>query len=85
MIKIISLTNKDFKLLYPLSDKDGIIAEQKALGYRLVEVQKHIDGNHIIFIEEGKEYIPNYPSVIRNYAQEIDELKARITNLETAT
>lgn len=58
--------------------KKTIIAEQKALGFRLIEEQRHIDGNHLIFTDEP--YIEPEPP--RDPLAEIDELKARVEKLE---
>ena len=58
-------------------ERKRIINEQIALGYRLKEEQRYIDGNHLIFTDEPE------PGPPRDLATEIDDLKARVETLET--
>jgi ubiquinone biosynthesis protein UbiJ len=53
---------------YTDETREAIIAEQKALGFILVEDQRHLDGNHLIFE--------------RDLASEVDEIKANIDDLK---
>jgi hypothetical protein len=69
VIKTISFTDET---------KEAIIAEQKALGFRLYEEQLHTDGNWLLFTDEP--YIETEPP--RDLAAEIDALKARVGKLE---
>lgn len=59
---------------YTDETREAIIAEQLALGFILIEDQRHLDGNHLVF--EGK------PEPVRDSAAEIDGLKARVGKLE---
>jgi len=63
----------------PFNDENRaeIIAKQAALGYRLVEEQRHLDGNWLIFTNE-----PEPPELPRDLPGEIDNLKARVEKLE---
>ncbi|MBA7529118.1 hypothetical protein ES705_21310 [subsurface metagenome] len=58
---------------YTDETREAIIAEQEALGFILVEDQRHFDGKHLVF-EDSK------PP--RDLAAEVDELKARVEKLE---
>ena len=60
-------------LIYTDETKESLIAEQKALGFELVEDQCHFDGKFLVF-SDGK------PP--RDLEAEIDALKARIEKLE---
>lgn len=53
-------------------EREAILAEMAALGYTLVEIQVHFDGNHLIF-ETGEPPHSTYISVI----EAIDVAKAR--------
>ena len=66
------------KLAYTEENRTSIIAKQEALGFRLFEEQIHFDGNWLLFTD--KPY--GEPLPVRNLALEIDDLKARIENLE---
>ena len=59
---------------YTDQTRDGIIAEQGVLGFRLVEEQRHFDGNHLVFVNDEPEPIPEP----RDLAAEIDEIKAEL-------
>lgn len=58
---------------YTDETREAIIAEQEALGFTLIEDQRHFDGNHLVF-EDSK------PP--RDLAAEVDDLKARVEKLE---
>ena len=58
---------------YTDETKKSIIAEQKALGFSLVEDQRHFDGNHLVF-DDGKP--------VRDLATRVSELEAKIAMLE---
>lgn len=58
---------------YTDDTKETIIAEQEAQGFRLIEDQRYIDGNHLIFSDE---LLP------RALAAEIDEIKAKMADYD---
>lgn len=58
---------------YTDDTKETIIAEQEAQGFRLIEDQRYIDGNHLIFSDEP---LP------RALAAEIDEIKAKMADYD---
>jgi len=64
MKKIISYIDKT---------RNNIITEQQAMGFKLIEDQRHFDGNFLIF-DDGK--LP------RDIEAEIDALETRISALE---
>lgn len=57
-------------------ERDSLIAEYEAQGYRLKEEQKYFDGNHLIFTDEP--YVEPEPP--RDLQAEIDEIKAKIAD-----
>lgn len=67
MLKVIDFTDEN---------KEKLITEYRALGYTLIEEQRYLDGNHLVF-DDG---IPP-----RDLAAEIDDLKARVEDLEPGT
>ena len=52
-------------------ERDNIVAQQKARGFRLMEEQYHSNGKHLIFTDEPPKAKSPPP---RNLAQEIDDL-----------
>ena len=62
---------KDFK---SEAEADAIIEDMRQKGAELLEIQKHFDGNHLVF------EMPEVPQ--RDLAAEIDGLKSRIEQLE---
>jgi len=60
---------------YTDETRDALIAEQEALGFTLVEDQRHFDGNHLIFAD-GK------PEPVRDLAAELDEINAKIADYD---
>lgn len=69
---------KDYKTL---ENRDLIVADMKAKGYRLKEEQMHFDGNHLLFTDES--YIEVVSKPPRQLASEIDDLKAKVDLLST--
>ena len=52
-------------------ERNNIVAQMKADGYRLIEEQHYYDGKHLIFEKPD-----------RDLATEIDDLKVRVEKLE---
>ena len=55
--------------------KEARMAEQKALGFRLTEEQRHFDGNWLLFTDEPY-------TEPRSLEAELDDLRARVEKLE---
>jgi len=66
------------QLPYIPENRDQIIAEQEALGFRLYEEQMHHSGWWLLFTDQP--YVESKPE--RDPIKEIDELKARLTGIE---
>jgi len=62
--------------------KDKIIALMEEQGYSLVEVQYHLDGNHLLFEKDG-EVVSRDFSRLEDVVSELDDLKARVEKLES--
>jgi len=63
---------------YTDETREAIIAEQEALGFILVEDQRHLDGNHLIFERDLASEVDEIKAKIADY----DDLKARVEKLE---
>lgn len=72
MLKIIDYTDDNRNIL---------IAEQKALGFLLIEDQRHFDGNHLIFNNEP--YIEPEPEPLTFVRlNPSEQVKDRLTHIE---
>ena len=60
-------------------DRDRLVVDYNAKGFRLLEEQRHFDGNRLIFTNEP--YIE--PEKPRDLAKEIDALKAELVAIKT--